>query len=176
MGLRLFCHNTNTVRVRMWVEKGGEVYCWSCHKLGLGVSSAFKEGGEGRLSWRSLSLASSRLPASSNLVSFSRSIFSSPCSSSMDSRAGLMMLSAAWCLRSTYSDMSFSREEERLSALHSLPSFSTIHSIAALPLLLFEDTVLTMIPSMLTTLQKDMFFDLISIRRFLGSTVEYSLA
>merc|ERR1719342_153688 len=130
--------------------KGGEVYCWSCHKLGLGFSSAFKVGGEGRLSWSSLNLASSRLPsfANSNLLSLSRSFFSSPCSSSMDCRAGLMMLSATWCLRSTYSDLSFSREEERLSALHSLPSFSTIHSIAALPLLLFEDTVLTMIPSM----------------------------
>ena len=102
-------------------------------------------------------------------------------------------------------------KERRRFNLHSLPSFSTIHSIAALPLLLFEDTVLTMTPSMyevrgtpctvttvsclitvrlessgsgvyvifssmLTKLQKDMFLDLISIRRFLGSTVEYSLA
>ena len=45
------------------------------------------------------------------------------------------------------------REKEKMGVimmmhLHSLPSFSTIHSIAALPLLLFEDTVLTMIPSM----------------------------
>ena len=119
LGLRFSCHNTCTARMRMWFWRGGGIYCWSCHKLGLGFSSAFKEGGEGRLSWSSLSLASSRVPslASSNLLSFSSSVFSSPCNSSMESRAGLMMLSATWCLRSTYSDLSLSREEERLSAL-----------------------------------------------------------
>jgi len=104
-------------------------------------SSADTSCGEG--SWSLSRFKLSRLIFnSSRLIRFDKSC----CSSSMDFLAGLMRDSATECLRSTISLFSLSNEEYKLRALHSWPSFSTTHSMAALPLLLLLETVLTMMP------------------------------